>query len=181
MRSVADDPHTGKAPVRRQLSGRHTHRGARCQNLFHHPTGINPSTTAAPRAWGPGSPTACRNLGPTHYDRRVYSSLRRAPGRGRGPPKEAVALIKRIRHPPEDTPPNRCRGHPECAIEAFPPEAGFASRSSRYCSRAAVFSVGEAAQLVRIVLIAPHRPASRGFSAAPSLFAGSCESARVEE
>ena len=28
----------------------------------------------------------------------------RAPGRGRGPPKEAVALIKRIRHTPEDPP-----------------------------------------------------------------------------
>jgi len=110
-----------------------------------------------------------------HFDRRVYSSLRRAPGRGRGPPKEAVALIKRI--------PTHTRGTPQIAAEGrlAARSCGFAPRSSRYCSRAAVFSVGEAAQLVRIVLIAPHRPASRGFSAAPSLFAGSCESARVEE
>ena len=46
----------------------------------------------------------------SNFDRRVYSSLRRAPGRGRGPPKEAVALIKqRI--------PTHTRGTPQIAAE----------------------------------------------------------------
>ena len=122
------------------------------------------SRTGAPRLVG-------REVTQHSFDRRVYSSLRRAPGRGRGPPKEAVALTERIPTHTRGTPPNRLRGLLGCAIERRP-EAGFAPRSSRYCSRAAVLSVGEAAQLVRIALIAPHRPASRRFSAAPSFFAG---------
>ena len=73
-----------------------------------------------------GERGAVVDLGHANNDRRVYSSLRRAPGRGRGPPKEAVALIKRIPTHPR-TPPNRCRGQAGCAIVGF-------RRRPRVCS-----------------------------------------------
>ena len=90
-------------------------------------------------------------------------------------------MTERIPTHTRGTPPNRLRGQAGCAIERFAPEAGFAPRSSRYCSRAAVLSVGEAAQLVRIVLIAPHRPAFAWILRRFIFVCGSCESARVEE
>ena len=90
-------------------------------------------------------------------------------------------MTERIPTHTRGTPPNRLRGVPGCAIEAGGWVAGFAPRSSRYCSRAAVLSVGEAAQLVRIVLIAPHRPAFAWILRRSIFLHGSCESARFEE